>query len=178
MIPRLVNYDYLLTLKEDGLPEEEMPYAETFLPNLAVTYVLGSGVAVKSLKVGDVPSLSLPKEKFLEIGTKNLLRETGGRFFIARHRLIKEVVVANQLNSCAVFLRNYWADLSRNYNSPLIISIPTDDLLLFAVDNSPNEIEALCTLRDLYLTDDCGTRILTRNLFQFTNGDWSILAEQ
>lgn len=171
--PRLINSSYLTTLINNGLPENEMPYSDSFLADVAVTYTLGTEDSSSFLKARDVINLGVSTEELFQISIDNIHRRTEERFFLARHGLIKEVVAHSELTSCVVLLRNYWSELVRNYRSPLIVSIPNVNEVFFARANFPNEIEALCDARDLRCREE-GAIIVTNHLFEFVNGDWTV----
>lgn len=174
VVPRVKTYEFLEALKQfKDMPEDSKPIHSPLLGDLLVTYsidigpsyVSASPVACKehNLNIEDVPRQAMANALKL-LG--DIKTNTDGYAF--------EMITGNDMEACTILFPELWTQISTDLQSDVVAIFPHRNRTFYTRSSSEQGIHVLRSILDK--TDFSETHALSKELFLYSNKQWSVFA--
>ena len=171
-VPRIKTNKFVEALQcIDGMNEKNMPIYSPLVGDLLVTYSLDIGHSYISASPSTCEEYNINLNELPNLATANallLLRDikfnSDGKIF--------ELLVGNDMEACTILFPELWSQISNELGSDVLAIFPHRNNILYAKSDSSEGKTALLEMLEKFDFND--THALSKNLYLFSNGQWSV----
>ena len=171
-VPRIKTNKFVEALESiDGMNERNRPIYSQLVGDLLLTYSLDVGFGYISASESTCKEHNINISELPNLATANallLLRDikfnSDGKVF--------ELLVGNDMEACTVLFPELWSQISNELGGDVLAIFPHRNNVLYTKSDSSEGKIALLEILEKFDFND--THALSKNLYLFSNGQWSV----
>jgi uncharacterized protein YtpQ (UPF0354 family) len=171
IVPRIKHRQFLKSLREMEIPEDQMPVTEPLVADLLVTYAFDVPGMFQMVTYNAMKVLGIGPEDIRQLALANLKRQLP-QIGIATQEPIQRIVTGENLEACVLLATRFWDNVAAKTEGEVVAVVPSRDLILFCSSKSELGIELLRgAAEDLLAAEQ--THGLSKQLLTWRNGKWA-----
>jgi uncharacterized protein YtpQ (UPF0354 family) len=177
IVPRIKNTAFLDALRQNDVPDEQLPVYQEIAGGLIATYAFETDDAFIAATPPLIASSIGQTDSLSELAFKNLKRQlTNVRLGAIGQNDTSDTNVfsisaGNHMEPCFLLSNNFWNGKSTEFAGEPVAAVPNRDTLLFCDSHSKQSIDALRELTNNHY-DPNETHSLSKRLLVWRNNQW------
>lgn len=172
--PRIKTPDFLESLKQMDIPDNQMPFVEPFVSNLVITYAFDFPERFQMVTRQDMEKLNIAENQILDLALQNFSRDLEN-IDVENNPPLKVLRTGGEMEACALLLPDLWPQVEQDVDGELVAAVPFRDLVLLAGTNDSEAMKEIkLAAQEIY--DPQETHAITPELFVWRSGIWQLYA--
>jgi uncharacterized protein YtpQ (UPF0354 family) len=147
IVPRIKHTEFLASLREMDVPEDQMPVTEPLVGDLLVTYAFDLPGLFQMVSFGDLERLSVVPGDLRALAVANL-KEQLPEIGIAEEPPLHKIVTGNNLEACTLLADSFWNEMAPEVPGEIVAAVPSRDVLLFCGSQATDGIAVMKALSE------------------------------
>ena len=172
ILPRIKNSVLLTQLRENGVPEDQLPVTEPLVGDLMVAYAFDLPDTLVSVASRHLTELGIDAQSLRRISMENLRRQVPN-IQLQQSGAIFRAVTGENMDACTLLTNGLWKNQAESFSGDLVVSVPDRDTVMFCDAADQDAVDELRTLtKQAYQVG--GNHALTETLLAFTGDGWAV----
>src|SRR5262249_14613349 len=171
IVPRIKHRQFLKSLRDMDVPDDQMPVTEPLVADLLVTYAFDLPGMFQMVTYAAMKVLGIAATDIRQLAVANL-REQLPQIGIATEEPLRRIVTGENLEACVLLATRFWDDVAGQTEGNVVAVVPSRDLILFCSSKSGEGIGLLRGAAEVVLSSE-GTHGLSKQLLTWRNGKWA-----
>lgn len=171
-VPRIKTNKFVEALQcIEGMNEKNMPIYTPLVGDLLVTYSLDIGHSYISASPSACEEYNIDINELSNLSTANALLLLRGIKYNPDGKIF-ELLVGNDMEACTILFPELWSQISQEIGSDVLVIVPHRNNIFYAKSSSSDGKAALLEMLEKFDFND--THALSKNVYLFSNGQWSV----